>query len=877
MSLLPEPLALHDLNSMEVIPACKEANSDVNEKLSLQFQDNQDTTDIRNFLHDRSDYVDSVLIQLWQYVELDVESISLIAVGGYGRGELHPHSDIDLLLLSHKAVTPAQCEKISQFVTLLWDIKYEVGHSVRTLKETLTIGSEDITVATNLMESRLLSGDQSLYDELQFAIEKPNFWPSSEFYLAKKEEQVDRHESSNSFDLEPNIKTCPGGLRDIQTVGWIAKRHFKATIVEQLVNHGFLTQIELDQLLRCQNFLWRMRFALHNVAGRGEDKLLFNYQHDVAIAMGYNDSNRLAIENMMKQYYQVVREVAELCEMLLQLFKREFLGRIKPLDVTSINESYQRRGHFIEATSLTLFEEKSQILELFLNVAKDKSISGIYAPTLRQLRSVRDGLTVPLCDDQACRMAFMNIIKHPDGIRALSMMHKHGILGCYLPAWQYICGQMQFDLFHAYTVDEHTHRLLKNIDRFSKPQYKDEFPLCSVLIHTLAKKGLLVLGAIFHDIAKGRGGDHSELGAQDALDFGKLHNLNDHDSRLVAWLVENHLVMSVTAQRRDIHDPQVINAFAKTVQDETRLAYLYCLTVADICATNNTLWNSWKGSLLRELYFFTLRALRRGKQSDVDAELRIEEYKSKAKQIITNTDSQVEIDDVEALWGHFQSDYFLRHTPMALAHHSQLILAHTHPKKPIIALINNNKTASKLFVYTPNMSDLFAKVMRVLGSKNVQINDAHVMVTHHNHVLNTFSISEQNGLAIVDQRRINSIVQTLTKSLTQTNFKVHNNRRIARQTKHFTVATRVSFVTSENNDYTMFELIALDMPGLLATIGDVFTKHKINLLNAKITTIGERVEDFFIITTSNDNPLEEDQQTALQQSLIKAISKLNQS
>jgi len=878
MQLPPETLTLHALDTLEVIPACKEANSDVNEKLSLQFQDEQDNTDIRELLHDRCNYVDSILKQLWQYVDLDEESIALIAVGGYGRGELHPHSDIDLLLLSKKAVTPSQCDKISQFITLLWDIKYEVGHSVRTLKETLIIGLQDITVATNLMESRLLSGSQPLYDDLQVAIDKPEFWPSSDFYLAKREEQVKRHESNNSFDLEPNIKTCPGGLRDIQTIGWIAKRHFKATIATQLVHHGFSTQVELDQLLRCQNFLWRMRFALHNVAERGEDKLLFNYQHDVAIAMGYNDSNRLAVENMMKQYYQVVREVSELCEMLLQLFKREFLGRIKALDVHSIDENYQCRGRFIEAKSPTLFRDRSKILELFLNVAKDKSITGIYASTLRQLRSARDAITISLSEEQACRTAFMSIIKHPDGIRALSMMHKHGILGCYLPAWQYICGQMQFDLFHAYTVDEHTHRLLKNIDRFSKPEHKDEFPLCSVLIHTLAKKGLLVLAAIFHDIAKGRGGDHSELGAQDALDFGKLHNLNDHDARLIAWLVENHLVMSVTAQRRDIHDPQVINAFAKTVQDETRLDYLYCLTVADICATNNNLWNNWKGSLLRDLYFFTLRALRRGKQGDVDAELRIEEYKAKAKHLIEISDSDVEFVDVEALWSQFQNDYFLRHTPAALAHHSQRILTHKHPKKPIVALINNdNKTASELFVYTPNMSNLFAKVMRVLGSKNVQINDAHVMATNHNHVLDTFSISEQNGLAIVDQRRINSIVQTLTKSLTQTNFKVHNNRRIARQIKHFTVPTQVSFVTSDNNDYTMFELIALDVPGLLATIGDVFTKHKINLINAKITTIGERVEDFFIITTHDDEPLEEEQQTALQQSLIKAIGKLNQS
>lgn len=872
---LPQKLELSSLESREIIPACKDAIKDFSDSLSQQFSKN---VDARDLLHQRCAYVDCLLTKIWQYIGLDNDVVSLIAVGGYGRGELHPHSDIDLLLLSKKAISKSQSEKISQFVTLLWDIKFDVGHSVRTLKETLAIGHEDITVATNLMESRLLSGDDSLYNELQISINKPKFWPSGKFYLAKRDEQIERHDANNSFDLEPNIKTCPGGLRDIQTVGWIAKRHFKATIVEQLVQYGFLTEEELEKLLTCQDFLWRMRFALHNVAGRGEDKLLFNYQHDVAAAMGYSDSEQLAVENMMKEYYQVVREIAELCEMLLQVFKREFLGRIKDLDICFIADDYQRRGNFIEATSDDLFNDPAEILNLFLNVAKDPCITGLYAPTLRQLRIARDGLTKPLSDEKKCREGFMNIIKHPDGIRALSMMHKHGILGVYLPAWQHITGQMQFDLFHAYTVDEHTHRLLRNIARFTKPKYKDEFPLCSVLVKTLAKKGLLVLAAIFHDIGKGRGGDHSELGAEDALAFGKTHNLNDHDSRLIAWLVENHLVMSVTAQRRDIHDPDVINAFAKTVKDESRLAYLYCLTVADICATNNNLWNNWKGSLLRELYFFTLKALRRGKQSDVDAEERIEEYKSKAQQLITTKDNHVQANEVESLWQYFQSDYFLRHNPMSIANHSQLIIEHENPDLPIIALINNDsKTASELFVYTKDMSNLFAKVMRVLGSKNVQINDAHVMATNHKYALDTFSISEQDGLAIIDEERITSIVDTLTKSLTQPDFKIHNNRRIPRLIKQFTVQTQVSFVTCDNNDHTLFELVALDVPGLLATIGDTFTEHSINLLNAKITTIGERVEDFFIITTCDDEPLTQEQQTKLEKSLLKSINELNQS
>jgi len=838
----------------------------------------KDQGDVRHLLHQRCHDIDQVLQQLWLQFGLNQQDIALIAVGGYGRGELHPHSDIDLLLLSKKPLSKPQQEAIGLFITLLWDIKLDIGHSVRTLTDTISLAKDDITVATNLMETRLLSGCDQLYQQLLLAIEKPNFWPSSDFYLAKRAEQVARHKSNNAFDLEPNIKTCPGGLRDIQTIGWIAKRHFKATFVEQLVAHGFLSQEELAELFHCQDYLWRLRFALHQVAGRGEDKLLFNYQADVAEALGYCDKDQLAVEQMMKRYYQTVRQVGELCDMLLQLFKRAFLGRIKDLKIIDIDQNYQRRGRFLEAKSDHIFDQPQQLILLYLNVAKEPGITGIYAPTLRLLRRARNGLTVPLSSLEPCRQAFMELLKHPNGIQAFSMMHTHGILGSYLPAWQNITGQMQFDLFHAYTVDEHTHRLLLNIDRFSKAEHKAEFPLCSILIETISKKGLLVLAAIFHDIAKGRGGNHSKLGKQDALDFGDSHKLNQHDTNLVAWLVENHLLMSITAQRRDIHDVDVINTFAEQVRDETHLAYLYCLTVADICATNNNLWNSWKGSLLRELYFYTLRALRRGKVTEVDADGRIDEYKAKALQLIAKeSNDQFSTGQIQTLWSSFQPDYFLRHSPKLLASHCKKILAKQTGVAPLVSLINyNNQSSSELFIYTQDKPHLFATVMRVLGSKNVQINDAYIMVSDQGFALDTFTVSEYNGSAIIDTRRVNSIVQTLTKALSSDNFKIRTPRRISRQVQHFKVPTQVNFIDNQQNETTAFELVARDVPGLLATMGDVFNKNNILMLNAKITTIGERVEDFFIISTTQGVALTAQQQHSLQQALIKAIEKLNQ-
>lgn len=841
-----------------------------------QLEQFQAKTDIRKLLMCRADKIDGILAQLWRAFGLNEHPLSLIAVGGYGRGELHPHSDIDLLILSAKSIDEQQQQAISAFITFLWDIRLDIGHSVRTLKETLSLGRKDITVATNLMETRLLSGDKALHQELHNKVYNDEFWPSAEFYLGKREEQVTRHDNASAFDLEPNIKAGIGGLRDIQTVGWIAKRHFHATIVEQLVAHGFLTELELAELLECQDFLWRLRFALHLAAGRGENKLLFDYQPEVARIMGYTEKVRLPVEQMMKHYYQNVRQTSELCEMLLQVFKRAFLARIKPHDVIAIDDNFQRRGHFIELINEEGFSQPEILMSLFLHVAKDPEITGIYAPTLRSLRQTRQQLAQPLIDDPACRKGFMQLLKHPRGISAFSMMHKHGIMGSYLPAWKNIEGQMQFDLFHAYTVDEHTHRLLRNINRFMQVKYKDEFPLCTVLVNTMEKKGLLVLAAIFHDIAKGRGGDHSQLGKEDAIEFCRRHDMNEHDGRLVAWLVENHLIMSVTAQRRDIHDPEVVAEFAEVVQDEVRLAYLYCLTVADICSTNNNLWNNWKGSLLRELYFQTLRTLRGGKGQNIDLEARVQEYQNKARQILVkNAISADIIEQLPALWQRFDNDYFLRHQPLQIATHAEAIINHETPKQPLIIFSPHQLSGStELFVYMPDKANMFAQVMQALDNKSINVHDAQIAVTNDNFAVDTFIIIERDGSQVTNAGRIKSLRQLLSKVLLGKQKKLYSSRRISRRVRQFTVPTYINFLPDNHQPSSMMELVALDTPGLLATVGKVFLACKLVLQTAKITTIGERVEDFFVLSTQDGQPLNENEQQQLRTELTSAITKL---
>ncbi|QQX79042.1 bifunctional uridylyltransferase/uridylyl-removing protein GlnD [Shewanella sp. KX20019] len=826
-------------------------------------------SDIRTIVSERCQHVDALLQQQWLSHGLQLFPIALIAVGGYGRGELHPQSDVDLLFLTEGELTTDAEEALSAFIAFIWDAGLEVGHSVRSIDDTLSLGRADITIATNLLESRLLCGPQELFSSLYYDIRQDDFWPSSDFYVAKRDEQIARHAKANAFDLEPNLKSCPGGLRDIQTVAWVAMRHFNADKLEDLVVYDFLEPHELDELLECQDFLWQLRCCLHLISGRDENRLLFDLQPQVADLMGYEDHTQLAVEQMMKRYYRTVRRVMELNQMLLQLFKRATLGHIKALDVVAINEQFQRRGKFIESLYPDLFDAPENILQLFLCVAKNSNVKSIYAVTLRSLRLARRSLKQPLMFDAQCRELFMEILRHPRGIVSLSLMHKHGILSAYLPAWRSIEGQMQFDLFHAYTVDEHTHRLLLNIERFSQPEQKEEFPLGSVLINQLPKKGLLVLAAIFHDIGKGRGGDHSKLGAVDALEFCKLHGMNNHDGRLVSWLVDNHLVMSVTAQRRDISDPDVIGDFADKVRDAVHLSYLYCLTVADICATNEKTWNSWKGSLLRDLYFSTQRVLARGKEKPVDIRARVREHQAKAKKDLIRRG--IKEKDLDVLWQRFKADYFLRHQPNQIAWHAEAIIKHKNEETLVLISKHTTRGGTELFIYGKDKPKLFATVMAILDNKNINVHDATVMTSKDKYALDSFVILEQDGKPVSQLSRIQGIKKTLIKALSSDTPKLPKFRKLSRKMKPFKVATQVSFPPTRRHGTSMMELSALDSPGLLARIGEVLYRCEIRLLAAKITTIGERAEDFFLLQTAEDEQLDEAQQIALRKALTSAL------
>jgi [protein-PII] uridylyltransferase len=836
-----------------------------------------DHAPVSELVYGRSDYIDQLLTRLWGFFEFDkVDNLSLIAVGGYGRRELHPLSDIDILILSQTALPDELKTKISAFITLLWDLKLEVGQAVRTVKECADIGREDLTVATNLQEARLLTGSSPLFHQLKMIILSESFWPTETFYKAKIKEQSERHARyhDTTYNLEPDIKSTPGGLRDIHTLSWVARRHFGATSLFEMSRHGFLTDGEYRELAECQDFLWRVRFALHTEIKRYDNRLTFAHQANVAALLGFTGEGNRPVETMMKEFYRTLRRVAELNKMLLKLFDQAILNNGIEDDPEIINDDFQRRGKLIEARKPALFQARPEtIISMLIHVANDSTIEGVAPATMRQLRTARRRLNKFLHELPEAREQFMALVRHPNALlKAFSLMHKHGILAAYLPQWSNIVGQMQFDLFHVYTVDEHSMRLLKHIHIFSDMANHEKHPICCEVYPRIQKKELLILAAIFHDIGKGRNGDHSEIGAVEAYDFCIEHGLSKPEAKLVSWLVQNHLLMSVTAQRRDIYDPEVIIDFAKKVRDEESLELLLCLTVADICATNQDLWNSWKRTLLAELFYSTQRALRRGLEHPVDVRERIRHNQQMASAELRKEGFSSR--DIQLIWQRFKADYFLRHSHQQIAWHCINILRHQELSEPLILISKkSSRGGTEVFVYTKDQAALFATVVAELDRRNLTVHDAQIMTSKDGYVLDTFIVLDQNGETI-DEERHENITKQICSVLKRGTPQLHKTRRVPSNLQHFKVKTKVDFLPTKSNKRTLMEFVALDMPGLLATVGATFTQLGIHLHGAKITTMGERAEDLFILTNKENTRLSSEEEIDLSKTLKSNVAEL---
>ena len=828
---------------------------------------------------DRARLIDAVLVRAWHlHTGVGAGELALIAVGGYGRGELHPCSDIDVMVLLPKGDSEEWHQALGKFLTFLWDIGLEVGHSVRTIDDCQQESLADISVATTLMEARLLQGPEPLFEAMRAALAPDHIWSAAEFYEAKVREQANRHARyhDTAYNLEPNVKASPGGLRDIQTIAWVAKRHFGTESLDGLVGHGFLTQPELQKLKTARSFLWKIRFALHIANERREDRLLFDNQIRLAREFGYEDASyTLAVEQLMQRYYRTVMDISLLNEMLLQLFREAILSPTPPAP-RSLNPRFNVVADTLEAASDDVFvRTPSAILELFHLLCQNPSLSGVRAATIRSLQNSLWLIDEEFRQNPRHHRLFLEILRQPEGVtRALRRMNLYGVLGRYIPAFGRIVGRMQYDLFHAYTVDAHLLFVVRNLRRFALDRFAHEFPRMNVLFKELPRPEIAYLAALFHDVAKGRGGDHSDLGAVDAEAFCLEQGLSRYDARLVSWLVRNHLVLSITAQKRDIADPEVINEFARRCGDQTHLDYLYVLTVADVRGTNPKLWNTWKSSLFEGFYERVKRALRRGLESPLDHGELVGEIQAEAR-VLAARDG-VAGAEVERVWKTLGDAYFLGHTAEEIAWHTT-VLAGRDPfdEEPLVAVRQETaRGGTAIFSYSRHRLHTFACVTAVLDQMGLTILDARITPTANDFSLETYLVLEDTGGMISDRARIHDIEQALLRNLREaTPQSLTVTRRATRQVRMFTTRTELSFSQDDRNHRTVLELVAGDRPGLLSEIGQALVREGIELHGARIVTVGERAEDVFYLTGGDGAPLDSRTQARLASTLTEALDR----
>lgn len=842
---------------------------------------------VETLVHARARLLDVVLREVWrEKLEAAPGTVmaraALVAVGGYGRGELHPCSDVDILILVPEPLDEIGRAPVEKLVAFLWDIGLEVGHSVRTIDECVSESAADVSVMTTLIEARPVAGNAALCEAMRAALAPERIWPVKQFFEAKVEEQAERHRKAHdtAYNLEPNVKTGPGGLRDIQTIAWVAKRHFGAATLDELASLGFLTPSELRRLKNAQSFLWRVRFGLHVLTGRREDRLLFDHQTRLAKTFGYEDASyTLAVEQLMQRYYRTVMDVMLLNELLLQLFREAILDG--DAAATPLNARFQVRNGYLEAVNDEVFARNPpSILELFVLLQQNPGIRGVRASTIRAI-----GRHLWLIDEEFRQnprnhRLFLDILRAPAGVtHELRRMNTYGVLGRYIPSFGRIVGRMQYDLFHAYTVDAHTLFVVSNLRRLAIERFNHELPQLSAIMQQLPKPEIVYLAALFHDIAKGRGGDHSELGAVDAEAFCLEQGLSRYDARVVAWLVRNHLQLSITAQKQDISDPEVINAFARHVGDETHLDYLYVLTAADVRGTNPKLWNSWKASLFHDFYLRVKRALRRGLESPIDAEELRRETQEAARALLASR--PVPTWQIDRTWSRLSGAYFLRHTPEEVAWHTEVLSARELEEQsaevdaPVVSVQpRSERGTTALLTFAALRRHGFARTTAVLDQLGLNIVDARITPTDDGHSLDVYHVLEDDGSPIEDEERRREIEQALLTSLqAPADDAPVVSRRAPRQVRMFNTPTQISISVDDRNQRSVLELTAGDRPGLLCDIGKALVAERVELLAAKILTVGERAEDVFYLTDVYSRPLDEQAAQRLVARLTAALER----
>jgi [protein-PII] uridylyltransferase len=786
--------------------------------------------------------VDQVLQQLWSQTITDPE-VALVAVGGYGRGALFPHSDVDVLVLLPDGRAPDAT--IECFIHALWDIGLDPGHSVRTVGECVDEAGKDVTVDTSLIEARLVTGNAAVLAQLEERLRERR--DVREFFDAKFHEQKRRHErfQEAAYNLEPNIKESPGGLRDLQMVLWLARAANVGPSWEALAAAEIITPSEAADISVNERVLQDLRIRLHYLANRREDRLVFDHQIEIARQLRLKAKAAMAPSDLlMRRYYLAAKAIWRFNQILLA----NLFDRVTPAAervVKRIDDEFQQVSVNLEVVDEKLFERQpGMILEAFRKLQDHRHILGIGPTTLRALTRSLPRIGRQFRENPENRRRFMEIMRSERLTWTLRRMSRYGVLGRYLPAFGRIVGQMQHDLFHVYTVDEHILMVIRNLRRFRIPRFDHEYPFPSTLMQEFDKPEVLYLAALFHDIAKGRGGDHSRLGAVDAARFGRAHGIGKADAELVAWLVEHHLVMSSTAQKQDLGDPEVIAAFATDVRDERTLTALYILTVADIRGTSPTVWNAWKGKLLEDLYRLT-RGLLRGEADNAAAWIAAK----KDEALRTFSNYVPEPGRHEALWATLDDNYFQRFEANEIAWHTRTLWSRVSPDKPIVrARLSPVGEGLQVLVYAPDQPGLFARITGFFERMQFDVAAARIYTAQHGYALDSFQVLSRTRAGEHYRELIQKVETGLAERVVPgAPLDPPPTGRVSRWVKHFPIEPSVEVIADRHPGRWLVTLSCADRPGLLSSVARVLLKHDLNLIDARVTTLGARAEDTFVV------------------------------
>ncbi len=837
--------------------------------LAQRFDRNED---IDTLTSRRAAGIDVLIREAWSRCIHPDARMSLFAVGGYGRGELYPGSDVDLQVVAEDAVATLHAESLARLFALLWDAGLPLGHGVRSLGQCTQSAADDLTVMTALMEARALAASETDRAELAEAISPERIWPPREYFDAKRQELRQRHArfGDTSDNLEPNLKEGPGGLRDIQTLRWMAMRLAGTRDLESLVSLGQLGSDEYETVVRARREVSRLRWGLHLVANKREERLRFDYQKALAERLGFVDiQGSLAVEQMMQGFYRAAALNARISERLLQRFEEILEGDAQPVP---LSDDFELRHGYLAACD----DERgwphasiSDVFALFATWANTPQAHGLHSRTARALAEALPRLPAFNAVGREERRDFMALLRGPMPVETLKRLARLGVLGRWIPAFSQVTGRMQFDLFHVYTVDQHTLMVLQNISRFAKGEADERFAITHEVWPRLRKPELLLLAGLFHDIAKGRGGDHSQLGAVDAREFCVAHGLPEGETGLVTWLVEQHLLMSVTAQKQDIGDPEVIHRFAMQMADRERLDLLYLLTCADIAGTSPKLWNAWKDRLLADLYTATRLALRRGLEDPVRATERISENRAASAALLEHAGlGPLEIED---LFDELPPECFLRGRPDALAWQAQQLRELAQDDLRIaVRPLGAQAGALEIFVRSPDRDGLFAAIVATLDRLGLAIQQARLLDGPHGSVIDSFEVIPAEGQRTVQAEHVEQRLHTSLATADLDGIRPAK-RTQPRHLRHFRIVPQVEFADADNGR-TLLSLVCTDRPGLLANVSRVLRSQRLRVHDARIATFGARAEDMFQISDERDRALHDDhQRQALRDALLAAL------